>query len=207
MVTDRDKFITWNLALVTSRVLRINRGHYDEDMFQAGCVGLIKAVDKFDPSRGYAFSTYAVPTIDGHIQVYKQRTNHLIRPLRQNRSGDELYSYRHVESMDAPIKYNDENLYLSNILEDSANVEADATGGLIVEFLLSKLNEQERRIIELRMEEYSQQDIADMIGTTQANVSRKIRKCKTILAKYGYEREAADTYKRNHFRTTACMKG
>ncbi len=65
---NRDEFIKNNIALVHSVSKRFKgRAEYD-DIFQAGCVGLIKAVDNFDESRGFQFSTYAVPVIMGEIR-------------------------------------------------------------------------------------------------------------------------------------------
>ena len=60
----REEFITSNLKLVLSEVSKIKkRGGNSDDLFQVGCVGLIKAVDNFDTSQNVRFSTYAVPTI------------------------------------------------------------------------------------------------------------------------------------------------
>jgi len=202
METDRETAIRENLGLVVSRVKRWNGGAYDDDMFQVGCEGLIKAVDKFDPGRGCKFATYAVPTIDGHILVYIQRTNHTIRPLRKSMPGHDAYYYREVNSIDATKFYNDEKLFVSDIIADIVNVEVDAISGQIVDYMLSQLNETERRIIELRMEEYCQQEIAEIMNMSQAHVSRIIKKCKKLLSKQGYEREATAIYKKNYFRAT-----
>ncbi len=60
----RDKFIEGNLRLVLSVVQRFNgRGENPDDLFQIGCVGLIKAIDNFDINLNVQFSTYAVPMI------------------------------------------------------------------------------------------------------------------------------------------------
>ena len=60
----RDKMIEDNIGLVHSIAKRFTgRGVDYEDLFQTGCVGLIKAVDNFDESKGFKFSTYAVPVI------------------------------------------------------------------------------------------------------------------------------------------------
>lgn len=65
----RDSFIESNLPLVHSLCKRfIGRGIEYDDLYQAGCVGLIKAADGFDESRGLCFSTYAVPVILGEIR-------------------------------------------------------------------------------------------------------------------------------------------
>jgi len=65
----RDKLVDGNLGLVRSCANKFRgRGVDYDDLFQAGCVGLIKAADNFDESRGFAFSTYAVPVILGEIR-------------------------------------------------------------------------------------------------------------------------------------------
>ncbi len=65
----RDERIEANLGLVHSCAHKLKgRGVEYEDLFQAGCVGLIKAVDGFDESRGFSFSTYAVPVILGEMK-------------------------------------------------------------------------------------------------------------------------------------------
>ena len=68
-MTQREKRINDNLGLVHSCAQRFkNRGVEYDDLFQAGCVGLIKAADGFDESLGYVFSTYAVPAILGEMK-------------------------------------------------------------------------------------------------------------------------------------------
>lgn len=67
----RDKLIQSNFGLVRHIVKRFsNRGYDTQDLFQIGCIGLIKAVDKFDPSFEVKFSTYAVPMIMGEIKRF-----------------------------------------------------------------------------------------------------------------------------------------
>ena len=67
--SERDEMISANLGLVHSCAHKLKgRGVEYDDLFQAGCVGLIKAVDGFDDSRGFSFSTYAVPVILGEIK-------------------------------------------------------------------------------------------------------------------------------------------
>ena len=70
MVTDkRDAFIEKNIGLVHSIASRFKgKGVEYDDLFQTGCIGLIKAVDNFDETLGYKFSTYAVPVIMGEIK-------------------------------------------------------------------------------------------------------------------------------------------
>ncbi|EST11682.1 RNA polymerase sporulation sigma factor SigF [Sporolactobacillus laevolacticus] len=67
----RDRLVQKNMRLVWSVVQRfINRGYEPDDLFQIGCIGLLKSVDKFDLSYDVRFSTYAVPMIIGEIQRF-----------------------------------------------------------------------------------------------------------------------------------------
>jgi len=81
----RSKLIDGNLKLVLSVIQRFNnRGENLDDLFQVGCIGLIKAVDNFDITIGVKFSTYAVPMIIGEIRRYL-RDNNAIRVSRSMR--------------------------------------------------------------------------------------------------------------------------
>ena len=67
----RDKIIIENTGLIWSIVRRfLNRGHEGEDLFQIGCIGMLKAIDRFDTEFDVAFSTYAVPMIAGEIRRF-----------------------------------------------------------------------------------------------------------------------------------------
>ena len=81
----RDEFVQGNLRLVLSLIQRFNsRGEIPDDLFQVGCIGLIKAIDNFDISQNVQFSTYAVPMIVGEIRRYL-RDNNSIRVSRSLR--------------------------------------------------------------------------------------------------------------------------
>ena len=83
--TAREEFINGNLRLVLSVVQRFRgRGENVDDLFQVGCIGLIKSIDNFDLSHGVKFSTYAVPMIIGEIRRYL-RDNNSIRVSRSLR--------------------------------------------------------------------------------------------------------------------------
>ena len=81
----RDEFIRGNLRLVLSVIQKFSgRGENPDDLFQVGCVGLIKALNNFDLSHGVKFSTYAVPMIVGEVRRYL-RDNNSIRVSRSVR--------------------------------------------------------------------------------------------------------------------------
>ena len=81
----REKLIEGNLRLVLSVIQRFDkRGECPDDLFQVGCVGLIKAISNFDPSKQVRFSTYGVPMIAGEVRRYL-RDNSAIRVSRSIR--------------------------------------------------------------------------------------------------------------------------
>lgn len=81
----RQEFINGNLRLVLSIIQRFNnRGENADDLFQIGCIGLIKSIDNFDLSQNVQFSTYAVPMIIGEIRRYL-RDNNIVRVSRSLR--------------------------------------------------------------------------------------------------------------------------
>lgn len=84
-INARDELINGNLKLVLSVIQRFtNRGEPLDDLFQVGCIGLIKAIDNFDVDLGVRFSTYAVPMIIGEVRRYL-RDNNAIRVSRSLR--------------------------------------------------------------------------------------------------------------------------
>ena len=81
----RDEFVQGNLRLVLSVIQRFSsRGENPDDLFQVGCIGLMKALDNFDVTQNVRFSTYAVPMIIGEIRRYL-RDNNTIRVSRSMR--------------------------------------------------------------------------------------------------------------------------
>ncbi|MCM8899856.1 RNA polymerase sporulation sigma factor SigG [Caldicoprobacter algeriensis] len=98
----RDEFIQGNLRLVLSVIQRFsNRGENIDDLFQVGCIGLIKAIDNFDLSQNVKFSTYAVPMIIGEIRRYL-RDNNSIRVSRSLRD----IAYKALQVRDQLISKN-----------------------------------------------------------------------------------------------------
>ena len=81
----REKLIAGNLRLVLSVIQRFgNRGENPDDLFQVGCIGLMKAIDHFDVSQGVQFSTYGVPMIIGEVRRFL-RDNNSVRVSRSMR--------------------------------------------------------------------------------------------------------------------------
>ncbi|HBC97013.1 MAG TPA: RNA polymerase sporulation sigma factor SigG [Clostridium sp.] len=110
----REKFIKGNLRLVLSVIQRFNnRGENVDDLFQVGCIGLMKAIDNFDLSQNVKFSTYAVPMIIGEIRRYL-RDNNSIRVSRSLRD----IAYRALQVRDRLIRENNKEPTISQIAKE-----------------------------------------------------------------------------------------
>src|SRR5690625_1373903 len=92
----REKLVNGNLRLVLSVIQRFqNRGEYGDDLFQVGCIGLLKSIDNFDLGQNVRFSTYAVPMIIGEIRRYLRDNN----PIRVSRSLRDI-AYKALQARD-----------------------------------------------------------------------------------------------------------
>ncbi len=110
----REEFIQGNLRLVLSVIKRFNnRGENIDDLFQVGCIGLIKAIDNFDLSHNVRFSTYAVPMIIGEIRRYL-RDNNSIRVSRSLRD----IAYKALQVRDQLINKNSKEPTVTEIAEE-----------------------------------------------------------------------------------------
>ena len=110
----REEFIQGNLRLVLSVIQRFNnRGEPIDDLFQVGCIGLIKAIDNFDITQNVRFSTYAVPMIVGEIRRYLRDNN----PIRVSRSLRDI-AYKALQVRDQLINKNSREPTISEIAEE-----------------------------------------------------------------------------------------
>ena len=110
----RNIFINGNLRLVLSVIKRFyGRGENVDDLFQVGCIGLIKAMDNFDLSQNVQFSTYAVPMIIGEIRRYLRDNN----PIRVSRSVRDL-AYKALAIKEKMIKENQKEPTVEEIAKE-----------------------------------------------------------------------------------------
>jgi len=110
----RKKFIEGNLKLVLSVIKRFNnRGEDVDDLFQVGCIGLMKSIDNFDLSLNLRFSTYAVPMIIGEIRRYL-RDNSSIRVSRSLRD----IAYRALQVRDRLVNKDNKEPTVSQIAKE-----------------------------------------------------------------------------------------
>lgn len=204
VIDDRDKKITENIGLVHSIANRFrNRGADYDDLFQAGCVGLIKAVDNFDESKGFAFSTYAVPVIMGEIKrifrdggaikvsrslkeksikVQAMRDKFISENLREP-TVSELASLSGYDVEELSEILNIINPVVSiNMLTEQGSEEIDIPvddsdkmfDRLSLEQVMTTLTETERLLIEYRFYQGKTQcETAKILNISQVQVSRK----------------------------------
>lgn len=212
MVTDtREEMIKSNIGLVHSIANRFRgRGADYEDLFQSGCVGLIKAVDNFDESKGFAFSTYAVPVIMGEIRrifrdggaikVSRSLKEKAIKAqaLREKFINRELREPTVSELSKMLDCTEEETAEILNVItpmislnscgddgEDTLDIPIDESEQLFdrisVHQLISHLDKTEQQIIDLRYYKgYTQSKTAKALGVSQVQISRKE---KSILQK------------------------
>ncbi len=110
----REDYIKGNLRLVLSVIQRFsNSGEMVDDLFQVGCVGLIKAIDNFDISHNVKFSTYAVPMIIGEIRRYL-RDNNSIRVSRSLRDT----AYKALQAKEKLLRENNKEPTISEISKE-----------------------------------------------------------------------------------------
>ena len=175
----REQYIEGNLRLVLSVIKRFSQSNENvDDLFQIGCIGLIKAIDNFDSTLNVKFSTYAVPMIQGEIRRFL-RDNNAIRVSRSLKDT----AYKAVYAMDAiqnPLSLYDpvyseggDALYVMDQISDKKNKEETWVEHLSLNDAIKKLNDREREIISLRFfSGKTQMEVAEMIGISQAQVSR-----------------------------------
>ncbi len=110
----REKFIQGNLRLVLSVIKRFRgRGENPDDLFQVGCIGLIKSIDNFDLNQNVQFSTYAVPMIIGEIRRYLRDNN----SIRVSRSIRDL-AYKTISYKEKFVKENNREPTLEEIAKE-----------------------------------------------------------------------------------------
>ena len=203
---DRNALIEQNLRLVHACARRFKgKGIEYDDLYSAGCLGLTKAADRFDESRGFSFSTYAVPVILGEIRALFRSggTVKLSRSLQElsmrARELSDRYRADNQEEMTVnalaealgvdvyqaalALSASRPTLSLSGEDEEGGvdipvpSVEETLTDRLSLREALETLSDEDRELIELRyFSRKSQTATAARLGTTQVQVSRREKK-------------------------------
>ena len=211
----RDEYIVQNLGLVHSISNRFRgRGVEYDDLYQAGCLGLVKAVDNFDESRGFAFSTYAVPVIMGEIkrlfrdggaikvsrslkekalQVQSKKNSFVSKNMREPTVSElaaccnlNIEEINELLEVLAPVKS-------LNVMFDGNSEELDIPvddseklfDTLSVSEAMRKLKSEEQKLIEYRFfEGKTQTETAKKLGISQVQVSRREKSILMKLREY-----------------------
>lgn len=206
----RQRLICGNLKLVLSVIQRfIGKRDNGDDIFQVGCIGLMKAIDNFNLTLGVKFSTYAVPMIIGEVRRYLRDNS----PLKISRSlrdlayramvaRDEIQACKNGDvtqseiaeklcekkedvsmALDAIIEpisiyepiasESGDSLYVIDKLSDTSSSGEDFIEKIALLEALKKLTGREKRIIDLRYyKNKTQSEVAEMLGISQAQISR-----------------------------------
>lgn len=218
----REQYIEGNLRLVLSVIKRFNQSDENvDDLFQIGCVGLIKAIDNFDRTLGVKFSTYAVPMIIGEIRRYLRDGG----SIRVSRSLKDI-AYRALQVKEAMQKANQkeptideisaelgipredivyaldaiqspmslyepiytdggDTLFVMDQISDKKNREELWVEQISLNEALKHLADREKEIIILRFfEGKTQMEVAEMIGISQAQVSRLEKNALKMMRHY-----------------------
>lgn len=218
----RQEYIEGNLRLVLSVIKRFSSSNENvDDLFQIGCIGLIKAIDNFDSSLNVKFSTYAVPMIIGEIRRFLRDNN----SIRVSRSLKDT-AYKAIYTKEAMTKRNlkeptvteiaaeigipkedivyaldaiqspcslyepiftdgGDTLYVMDQISDKKNKEETWVEHISLSEAMKKLNEREYEIITLRFfEGKTQMEVAEMIGISQAQVSRLEKNALKVMRAY-----------------------
>ncbi|TCT26862.1 RNA polymerase sigma-29 (SigE) subunit [Melghiribacillus thermohalophilus] len=168
----RSMLIERNLRLVVYIARKFeNTGIHIEDLISIGTIGLIKAVNTFNPEKKIKLATYASRCIENEILMYLRRNN----KIRSEVSFDEPLN----------VDWDGNELLLSDVLGTDDDIitrdlEANVDKKLLYK-ALSTLNDREKQIMELRFglvgnEEKTQKDVADLLGISQSYISRLEKK-------------------------------
>lgn len=168
----KSELIQHNLRLVVYIARKFdNTGVENDDLISIGTIGLIKAINSFNPDKNIKLATYASRCIENEILMYLRRTARLKSEI----------------SFDEPLNtdFEGNELLLSDVLGTSADtvygeLELNAEKEQLKE-ALKKLSERERKIMFLRFglgggEEMTQKDVADLLGISQSYISRLEKK-------------------------------
>lgn len=222
----RDEIFGMNVNLVKYVAARFaERGEPMEDLVQVGCVGLVKAIERFDPHLQTQFTTYAIPTILGEIKRYfrdktwslkvprglqnlmlsvSRATETLMAQLGRPPAVQELADALEVsqelvlEALELGQSYNsrlsldsefetekdDKRATLATFLGAPDGGLDNVNDQLVVEQALAQLPNRERLIVHLRFyQNYSQKEVAEVLGISQMHVSRLQTKALSSLQK------------------------
>lgn len=155
----KEQVILNNAGMIGIILKSMNLNPLDEDLFQTGMIGLVKAVNTFNPDKGVKFSAYAAPII----------RNEILMTLRKKRiipafSLDEEYQLD-----------NGETIPRGNMIASEKRFEELSDSKFDFDAFFKELSDREKKIVLLSMNGVKQMDIAQDIGVTQSQISRILK--------------------------------
>lgn len=202
-----------NSNLIYSIASKFGSGQDMDDLFQAGCIGMMEAYKKFDASRGVKFTTFAYPYILGRISEYV-RENHAVKlskdmmrakkkvdkakmylsqELMREPTNEELSDYLNIplENLNMLVIYNGDGYSLDETYLDDlslydviASKDIDYNTLVFLKQEIDSLGEPERTIMyERYFEDMTQSEIAENLGLSQVDISRREKKVLVKLRK------------------------
>lgn len=155
----KEQVVLNNVGMVGIVLKSLNLNLLDEDLFSIGLIGVIKAVNTFNPDKGFAFSTYTAQIIRNEIlMTFKKKR---ITPAF---SLDESYQLE-----------NGDLVNFSEMIADSKRFEDEVIADMQIKQMSSTLSDREKKIISLSMDGKTQREIAKICGISQPQVSRIIK--------------------------------
>ena len=158
----KEQMILTNYRIVFSIMKRLGIPAFDEDMFQVGVIGLLNAIDTFDVSKCYQFSTYAFPIV----------RNELLMELRKRRK-----SVKAEFSLDDNADIgNGESVPYADMISDGRDYEENVLNSIFIQQIFEGLSSKEKQIFKMFfLGNNTQCEIAKELGISQSYVSRIIK--------------------------------
>lgn len=166
----KEQVVLNNTGTVGFILKSLNLNPLDDDLFLVGLIGLVKAINTFNPDKGVKFTTHATPVI----------RNEILMTFRKKRIVPAF-------SFDEPYQLENGGLVnLSETIADSRKFEEEVIADMQMEQIFSNLSDREKKIISLSMDRKTQREIVENCGISQAQVSRII---KSIYKKWRKQNE------------------
>lgn len=167
----KEQVVLNNVGMVGISLKSLNLNPLDEDLFSIGIFGVVKAVNTFNPDKGFTFSTYAT----------RIARNEILMTFRKKRITPTF-------SLNEPYQLENGDLVnLSETIADNRKFEEEVIADMQMKKMFSALSGREKKIISLSMDGKIQREIAENCGISQAQVSRII---KSIYKKWRKQNEA-----------------
>ena len=155
----KEQVVLNNVGMVGISLKSLNLNPLDEDLFSIGIVGVVKAVNAFNPDKGFAFSAYATQVIRNEILMTLKKKR--IIPAS---SLDEAYVFGNGDSVN-----------FSEMIADGRRFEDEVIANMQMKQIFSTLSDREKKIVSLSVDGKTQREIAEILGISQSYVSRIIK--------------------------------